>query len=92
MGIVAMKVMGAGMLGGFGREDLARLPGAACRYVLQDDRVHLLTIGMRSPTEIDTNIKTFAGDTTYTNDDRALLAGVGSALLNDEDVGKMPVE
>ena len=28
MGIVAMKVLGAGMLGGFGRKELANLPGA----------------------------------------------------------------
>jgi len=92
MGIVAMKVMGAGMLGGFGRKDLAKLPGAACRYVLQGERVHLLTIGMRFPHEIDANVKTFAGDTTYTNEDRGLLAGVGSAVLSDENVQKMPVE
>ena len=91
MGIVAMKVLGAGMLGGFGRKDLENLPGAAIRYVLQDERVHMLTIGMRFPAEIDTNIKTFAGDTTYTNEDRALLAGVSAAVLTDENVGKIPV-
>ena len=87
-----MKVMGAGMLGGFGREDLAKLPGAACRYVLQDDRVHLLAIGMRFPAEIATNIKAVAGDTRFTNEDRGLLAGVSSAVLTDPRVQKMPVE
>ncbi len=92
MGIVAMKVLGAGMLGGFGRKELERLPGAAIRYLLQDSRVDLLTIGMRYPAEIDANIKTFAGDTTYTNEDRALLAGVSAAVLNDENVKKMSVE
>ena len=92
MGIVAMKVLGAGMLGGFGKKELAKLPGAACRYVLQDKRVHMLTIGMRYPAEIDTNIKTFAGDIAYTNEDRALLAGVSAAVLNDENVKKMSVE
>jgi predicted aldo/keto reductase-like oxidoreductase len=92
MGIVAMKVMGAGMLGGYGQEHLKELPGAACRYVLQDDRVHMLTIGMRFPGEIATNIKTLAGDTTYTNEDRALLAGFSSYLLIDENVKKMKVE
>lgn len=40
--IVAMKVMGAGMLGGFGQKHLEKLPGAACRYLLQDQRVHVL--------------------------------------------------
>jgi predicted aldo/keto reductase-like oxidoreductase len=92
MGIVAMKVLGAGMLGGFGRKDLEKLPGAACRYVLQDDRIHNLTIGMRFPAEIDANIRTLAGDTTYTNEDRALLAGASAALLSDEKVKKMRVE
>jgi predicted aldo/keto reductase-like oxidoreductase len=92
MGIVAMKVMGAGMLSGFGRKELEKLPGAACRYLLQDKRVHILTIGMRYPAEIDANVKTIAGDTTYTNEDRGLLAGVSSAVLSDENVQKMPVE
>ena len=92
MGIVAMKVLGAGMLGGFGRKRLEKLPGAACRYLLQDQRVHILNIGMRFPAEIDANIKTLAGDTTYTNEDRALLAGVSAAVLSDEDVKKMSVE
>jgi len=49
MGTVAMKVLGAGMLSGFGQEQLEKVPAAAIRYVLQDDRVHLLTIGMRYP-------------------------------------------
>jgi predicted aldo/keto reductase-like oxidoreductase len=92
MGIVAMKVLGAGMLGGFGKKELAELPGAAIRYVLQDERVHMLTIGMRYPAEIDMNIDTFAGDTTYTNEDRALPASVSAAVLDSENVRKMPVE
>ena len=92
MGIVAMKVLGAGMLGGFGKKELERLPGAAIRYALQDDRVHILTIGMRSPDEIDANVKTLASDTTYTNEDRALLAGVSAAVLSDENVKKMRME
>jgi predicted aldo/keto reductase-like oxidoreductase len=92
MGIVAMKVLGAGMLGGFGQKHLEKLPGAACRYLLQDQRVHILTIGMRYPAEVDANIKTLAGDTTYTNEDRALLAGVSVAVLSDENVRKMSVQ
>jgi len=92
MGIVAMKVLGAGMLGGFGQKHLKKLPDAACRYLLQDQRVHILNIGMRFPAEIDANIKTLAGDTTYTNEDRALLAGFSSALLSDEKVREMSVE
>lgn len=92
MGIVAMKVLGAGMLGGFGQKQWERLPGTAIRYVLQDDRIHILTIGMRYLHEIDHNVKVLAGDTTYTNEDRALLAEVGATILNDENVKKMSVE
>jgi predicted aldo/keto reductase-like oxidoreductase len=92
MGIVAMKVLGAGMLGGFGRKDLENLPAAACRYVAQDERIHMLTIGMRTPAEVNANVKTLAEDTTCTSEEHALLAAVSSALLNDKNVKKMPVE
>ncbi len=92
MGVIAMKVLGAGMLGGFGMKQYAGLPGAALRYALQDDRVQLLTIGMRYPAEIDANIKTLSHDTTYTHEDRALLAEAGAAILSDEGVRKMTVE
>jgi len=92
MGIVAMKVLGAGMLGGFGRKDLENLPAAACRYVAQDERIHMLTIGMRSPAEVNANVKTLAEDITCTTEEHALLAAVSAAVLNDENVKKMPVE
>ncbi|MBN1851482.1 MAG: aldo/keto reductase [Pirellulales bacterium] len=92
MGIVAMKVLGAGMLGGSGKKELEGLPSAAIRYVLQDERVHMLTIGMRTPVEVEANIKTLVGDTNYTNEDRALLASVSAAVLSDENVKKMSVE
>ncbi len=81
MGIVAMKVIGGGVLGawsqyvvpGFDKKRLKQLPAAAIRYVLRDERIHILNIGMRLKEEIDANIKTFSGDVTYTLDDRALL-------------------
>jgi len=92
MGIVAMKVLGAGLLGGFGRRDLRNLPAAACRYVAQDERIHMLTIGMRSPAEVNANVKTLAEDTTCNSEDHALLAAVSSAVLNGENVKRMPVE
>lgn len=82
MGVAAMKVVGAGVLGawsgyvvpGFDKKRLEQLPAAAIRYVLDDDRVDLLAIGMRLKEEIDANIKTLSDDVTYTVDDRALLA------------------
>ena len=74
MGIVAMKVIGAGMLGAwsgylvpeFDKQRLKQLPAAAIRYVLQDRRVHLLNIGMRLRKEIDANLKILRGDASYT--------------------------
>ena len=74
MGIVAMKVIGAGMLGawsgymvpGFDKQRLKQLPAAAIRYVLQDQRVHILNIGMRLKEEIDANLKVLSGDPAYT--------------------------
>jgi predicted aldo/keto reductase-like oxidoreductase len=82
MGIAAMKVIGGGVLGawsgyvvpGFDKKRLEQLPAAAIRYVLDDDRVDLLVIGMRLEEEVDANIKTLSGDVTYAVDDRALLA------------------
>jgi predicted aldo/keto reductase-like oxidoreductase len=61
MGIAAMKVVGAGLLGAWApyvvpatdRARLEGLPGAAIRHVLADDRVDLLVIGMRLKPEID---------------------------------------
>lgn len=82
VGIVVMKVLAAGILGaqakdyvpGFDAKQLRRLPAAAIRAVLDDERVDSLTIGMRHKAEIDENIKTFSGNTEYTPEDRALLA------------------
>ena len=82
MGIAAMKVLGAGVLGawagyvvpGFDKRRLAQLPAAAIRYVLSDQRIGVLVIGVRSKREIDANIKTVLGPHQCTLEDRALLA------------------
>jgi len=100
MGIVAMKVIGAGMLGawsgflvsGFAPQRLKRLPGAAIRYVLQDKRVHVLNIGMRLKEEIDANVKVLAGDCHYTLEDRALLADFSARLYDSAAMKSLKVE
>ena len=82
MGIVAMKVIGAGILGGwsgyvvpkFDKKRLKLLPGAAIRYVLSDKRINMLAIGMRLKADIDANMKTLAGNVTFTDADRTVLA------------------
>jgi len=100
MGIAAMKVIGGGVLGawsgyvvpGFDKMRLEQLPGAAIRYVLDDERVHLLVIGMRLKEEIDANVKTLAGDVTYTLDDRALLAEFTARAYDSDAIKAMKVE
>ena len=100
MGIVAMKTIGGGMLGAwsrdivpeFDRKRLERLPAAAIRYVLQDKRIDLLNIGMRMKEEIDANIAILGGDTTYTLDDRAVLAEYSARLYDSAAIKKMRIE
>jgi len=82
MGIVAMKVMGANVLGhnsqavvtDYEKASLGRLPAAAIRWVLQDDRVSMLNIGASKPSDIDQNLEMLRGELAFTNEDRMLLA------------------
>jgi predicted aldo/keto reductase-like oxidoreductase len=100
MGIVAMKVIGAGMLGAwsgylvsdFDKQRLQQLPAAAIRHVLQDPRIDLLNIGMRLKEEIDANLKILSGDPTYTLEDRALLAEFSAKLFDTAAIKKMKIE
>ena len=100
MGIVAMKVIGAGMLGawsgylvpGFEGGRLKRLPGAAIRHVLQDERIDILNIGMRLKEEIDANIAVLSANTAYTLEDRALLAEFSAKLYDTDAIKKLKVE
>jgi len=100
MGIVAMKVLGNGMLGawsgslvpGFDPQRLSQLPGAAIRYVLQDPRIHVLNIGMRLKEDLAANLRILSGDLTYTPDDRDLLAEYSARLFDTEAIRKMRIE
>jgi predicted aldo/keto reductase-like oxidoreductase len=100
MCIVAMKVIAGGTLGAwsggivpeFGRERLNRLPGAAVRHVLNDGRFHILAIGMRLKEEIDTNINIIAGNTTYTPEDRKLLADFSVRAFERDPIKSMRIE
>jgi predicted aldo/keto reductase-like oxidoreductase len=100
MGIAAMKVIGGGFLGawsgyvvpGFDKKRLEQLPAAAIRYVLDDDRVDLLVIGMRLEEELDVNINTLSGDMTYTADDRTLLAEFSAKAFESDAIKKMRID
>jgi predicted aldo/keto reductase-like oxidoreductase len=88
MGIVAMKALGGWLCGHAAANfvpdaepaDLARLPGAAIRYVLQDERVHMLVLGMCVPSDLEAALETMADDWTLTNDDRRRLAEFATRL------------
>lgn len=100
MGIVAMKVIGAGMLGarsgflvpGFDKQRLKQLPAAAIRHILQDERVHVLNIGMRLKAEVDANLKVLAGQAAGTPADRALLADFSAKLYETPAYTRLRVE
>jgi len=97
MGVVAMKVLSGGLIGrwssylvpGFDKKRLAQLPAAAIRYVMQDKRVNLLVIGMRSKEEVDANIKVVSADSKFTEEDRALLEEFTQKLYETDIVKKM---
>lgn len=97
MAIVAMKVMGAFVMGhnarnlvpDFDQKALARLPQAAIRWVAQDDRVSMLNIGASYPDDIDKNIKTISADLAFTDADRDLLSDFAGRAYNSEFVKQM---
>jgi len=100
MGIAAMKVVGAGMMGnwaqhivpGTSEELVNRLPGSAIRWVMDDKRIDMLVIGMRNAQEVDQNILTIGGNTTCTARDRSLLKDFSVKVMNSSAIKKMKVE
>jgi predicted aldo/keto reductase-like oxidoreductase len=88
MAIVVMKVMGLNLLGrgsvavvaDYDPERRRRLPAAAIRWVLQDERVSMLNIGVSVPEDIERNVATLRGDPRFTEDDQALLAEYASKV------------
>jgi len=92
MAIVVMKVMGAVVFGhssrtlvtDFDEEKRNRLPGAAIRWVLSDERVSMLNVGMSFPQDVESNRTVMAGDLTLTDDDRLLLADYSERAFSTE--------
>jgi predicted aldo/keto reductase-like oxidoreductase len=99
MAVVAMKVLGASILGhnaknlvpGYDPAALERLPGAAIRWVLQDERVSLLNLGVSLPQDVDRNVALLKGDLKFTNEDRRLLADFAGRAYEAEAVKKMRI-
>jgi predicted aldo/keto reductase-like oxidoreductase len=94
-----MKVMGANILSHNAKNlvadaeaaQLAKLPPAAIRWVMQDDRVSMLNIGASMPADFDKNIATLSGDLKFTNEDRMLLAKFSSKAYEAEMIKQMKV-
>jgi predicted aldo/keto reductase-like oxidoreductase len=99
MGIAAMKVLGASFLGhrsaelapATPKEDLKRLPGAAIRWVFQDDRISVLNLGVSILADIDDDVEVFTGDLACTAEDRALLARFSAQAYGSQEVREMNV-
>jgi len=100
MPIVIMKVMNLNTFGrgskmvlpDFDEQKRARLPGAAIRYALSDERASVLIIGHSVMEDLEKNYKTFTGDLTYTDEDRALLAEYCSAAYAGDFLRDMAVK
>ena len=99
MGVVAMKILGANIMNhnaknlvpDYDENDLKNLAAAAIRWVISDERVSVLNIGISLPSDIDENLKTVTGDLTVTTDDRRLLADYSAKAYNSETVKAMPI-
>ncbi len=97
MAIVAMKVMGASIFGHNAKnlvpkhepEALAKLPAAAIRWVLQDERISMLNIGVSLPGDIDSNVATLKGSLMFTAEDRRVLADFAGRAYEAERIKKL---
>jgi predicted aldo/keto reductase-like oxidoreductase len=99
MAVVAMKIMGHKIFGhnaknmvpDYDKAALAKLPGAAIRWALQDERVSVLNIGISLPEDIDKDVAILKGDLKFTNEDRALLADFAGKVYDSDAVKKMRI-
>ena len=97
MGIVGMKVMGLNLLGrssnkivtNYDEAKRAKVPGAAVRWMMQDERISMLNIGISVPADITDNVAILTGDTEFTNEDHDLLADYTSHVYSSEYVKAM---
>ncbi|MEX2016469.1 MAG: aldo/keto reductase [Candidatus Hydrogenedentales bacterium] len=99
MAIVAMKVMGLNVLGrgghlvvaGYDEDKRAKLPRAAIRWVLDDERISMLNIGVSVPDDLVKNVETLKGDLKLSDEDRTLLADYTNQAYQSEYVKNLKV-
>lgn len=94
-----MKVMGANIFSHNAPQlvpdaeaaQLAQLPAAAIRWVLKDDRISMLNIGVSMQSDIDQNLATLRGPLQYTNQEALVLAEFSSRAYESTLVKEMKV-
>jgi predicted aldo/keto reductase-like oxidoreductase len=99
MAVVAMKTLGANLMGQGTKNILPqadaevqrKVPAAALRYVLNDQRVSVLNVGVSNLSDLEDNVATMTGDTTLTDDDRMLLASYAEQVYNSDYVKSLQV-
>ena len=100
MAVVAMKVMGVSIFGRMSKTVVpdydpalrAKLPAAAMRWVLNDERVSLLAIGMGYREEIEQNASVLSSDVALTDEDRRLLADFSAKAYQSPRIKVMGVD
>jgi predicted aldo/keto reductase-like oxidoreductase len=99
MAVVAMKVLGANILShnsprlvpDFEEAKRKKLAAAAIRWVLRDERISMLNIGVSMPSDIDQNVATLRGDLTFTSEDALILAEYAGKAYESDYVKGMKV-
>jgi predicted aldo/keto reductase-like oxidoreductase len=62
------------MVPAYDKAELEKLPAAALRWVLQEDRFDIFNLGITYPKDLDANIAVMSGELKITPEDRKLLA------------------
>jgi predicted aldo/keto reductase-like oxidoreductase len=99
MAIVIMKVMGLNLLGrgsvdvvaDYDPDRRSRLPAAAIRWALQDERISMLNVGVSVPEDVERNVATLQADPRFTDEDQALLAEYASKVYTSPYVQSLRV-
>lgn len=99
MPVLAMKTLAGSLFGHNAKAlvpdfDEARLRGlrqAALRWVLSDDRITTLLVGVSMPSDIDANVETMKGNLSPTDQDRRVLAEFTAKAFRSKHVKAMKI-
>lgn len=99
MGIVIMKVLGAAVFGhssktlvdDYDEDARTKLPAAAIRWVLEDERVGVLNIGMTFPDDVHVNREIITARQGLSAEERGLLADFSRHAYESEYIQARPI-